>query len=321
MRRLAGLTALACITASLATSLSTAQDRPENTPRAEEPERAPDDARPPENHSADAAAPENTTPEGTRPPEKPADVAETQDSGANTSAPEAKEPTSETDVTASDEQAAAEEKVESNPALFIGPPPMPEWYRYKESDADFDSCKLALSVLGTRYKVLPAEMNPENPACGIARPIEVDQILPDLTLEGGAVMRCDTARSLALWAHDFLLPAATSLPDAPRITSLQLGTTYDCRGRVGTGEASPKLSEHSYGNAIDIMAVGFDKGDPLPIERRQDTGNIQEAFQRTIRGAACLYFTTVLGPGSNEAHDDHLHFDVAARKNGWRLCQ
>ncbi|MBC7084727.1 MAG: extensin family protein, partial [Firmicutes bacterium] len=37
--------------------------------------------------------------------------------------------------------------------------------------------------------------------------------------------------------------------------------------------------------------------------------------------AACLYFTTVLSPGSDDAHKDHLHLDVIERKSGYRFCR
>lgn len=241
-----------------------------------------------------------------RPPEKP-DAKEAADSGGADG----------------DASPAPEEKVaaEQPDGPMFGPPPPPKWYLQRETDQDYAACKLALSFLGTVYREEDQQTQTDNPECGIARPIRVERILPDLTLEGGALMRCDTARALGFWARDFLRPASAALPDAPRVTSLQLGTTYDCRGRVGTGNAAPKLSEHAYGNAIDIMAFVFDNGETLPVEPRADTGQMTEAFQKAVRHAGCLYFTTVLGPGSNAAHDNHLHFDVAVRKGGWRLCE
>lgn len=207
------------------------------------------------------------------------------------------------------------------PAEVFGPPAPPAWWMLRETDQQLAACKLALAHLGTVYAEQPAITNPEDPDCGIARPIRVDRILPDLVLEGGAVMRCDTARGLGFWARDFLRPAAVMLPGAPRVTGLQLGSTYDCRPRIGTGEAQPKLSEHALGNAIDIAAIRFADAEPLAIQPRTETGDLAEAFQRTIRASGCLFFTTVLGPGSNEAHDDHLHLDTAVRRGGWRLCQ
>ncbi len=209
----------------------------------------------------------------------------------------------------------------SESAPVFGPPAPPRWSALRETDTDYAACRLALSLLGTVYAEEPPITDPADPDCGIARPIRVERILPDLALEGGAVMRCDTARALGFWARDFLRPAAAMLPDAPRVTGLRLGTTYDCRPRVGTGADRPKLSEHALGNAIDIAGFVFDGADPLAVQPRTDTGNLAEAFQRTVRAAGCLFFTTVLGPGSNDAHDDHLHLDVAARRGDWRLCQ
>ncbi|SNR41152.1 extensin family protein [Paracoccus sediminis] len=213
------------------------------------------------------------------------------------------------------------EDTSSPAAAIFGPPAPPAWWALREADADFAACTQALSGLGTVYSLEQPIADDADRDCGIARPIRVTHILPGLTLDGGAVMRCGTARSLGLWARDFLRPAAALLPGAPTVAGLQLGTTYDCRPRVGTGEARPKLSEHALGNAIDIAAITFDGAGPLTIQPRRDTGDLAEAFQRTVRSAGCLFFTTVLGPGSNAAHGGHLHLDVAARRGGWRLCQ
>ncbi|MBU3029648.1 extensin family protein [Paracoccus marinaquae] len=207
-------------------------------------------------------------------------------------------------------------------APVFGPPAPPDWWGLRETDADYAACRLALSLLGTVYEELPQIDGGKNRNCGIARPVRVSHILPDLALENGAVMRCDTARALGFWARDFLRPAAATLPDAPRVTGLRLGSTYACRGRIGAGQDAQKLSEHALGNAIDISAILFEEGaEPLPILPRTDSGDRAEAFQRAIRGAACLYFTTILGPGTDQAHDNHLHLDLSARPGGWRLCQ
>lgn len=230
---------------------------------------------------------------------------------------------------ASEEQTARPPEKPTAPAVppdndvteVFGPPPPPPWFLLRESDQDYAACKLALSFLGTVYSEAPPQTAPENPDCGIARPVRVERILPDLVLEGGALMRCDTARSLGLWARDFLRPASAALPDAPRVAGLRLGTTYDCRARVGGQQKTAKLSEHAYGNAIDITGFVFDNGETLAIEPRMDTGQASEGFQKAVRHAGCLFFTTVLGPGSNAAHDNHLHFDMAARRGGWRLCE
>lgn len=218
---------------------------------------------------------------------------------------------------------AAPDRIPDKPQAreFLGPPAPPQWWQDSETPQELASCRLALAMLGTVYETQPTILDPQNPQCGIANPLRVDQIIPGVTLEGGAIMRCATARALALWTSEFVMPAAATLPDAPRVTAMQLGSTYGCRNRIGTGQDAPKISQHALGNAIDITAIEFDTGASLPVVPRQDTGDRAEAFQRTIRASACLYFSTVLGPGSNAAHDDHLHLDIAKRRGDWRLCQ
>ncbi|MDN5568370.1 MAG: extensin family protein [Paracoccus sp. (in: a-proteobacteria)] len=207
------------------------------------------------------------------------------------------------------------------PSAFQGPPAPPAWYALAETDAEFAACRLALSMLGTTYKLQDPLSAPDDRDCGIARPLRVSQIVPGVTLTGDPVMRCDTARALGFWTRDFLRPAAALMDGAPRLTGLQTGPAYSCRDRVGTGADQPKQSEHAYGSAVDIMAFDFDDGASMSVQPRVGDGNQAESFLRAARGTACLVFTTVLGPGANAAHDNHLHLDMAGRTNGWRLCE
>lgn len=244
-----------------------------------------------------------------RPPVKPEEEPQTKD----------EDPASEKEPPVSDDMTSEKKNVvKTKPKPVSGPP---EWRKLRETDQEYAACRLALSVLGTKYEEIPAIKDPDDRDCGIARPIRVQEIIPGVALQGGAEMRCDTARALGFWTQSFMRPAASALPEAPQLTGFQLGSGYSCRARVGTGKKRPKISQHALGNAIDIMAFEFSNGEVLKVEPRQDTGNIAEGFQRSAQSTACLYFSTVLGPGSNAAHNDHLHLDVAARKNGWRLCQ
>ena len=40
-----------------------------------------------------------------------------------------------------------------------------------------------------------------------------------------------------------------------------------------------------------------------------------------LRESVCARFTTVLGPGSDGYHEEHIHLDMAERNNGYRICQ
>ncbi|HEY0236230.1 MAG TPA: extensin family protein, partial [Afipia sp.] len=37
--------------------------------------------------------------------------------------------------------------------------------------------------------------------------------------------------------------------------------------------------------------------------------------------SVCTRFMTVLGPGSDWYHEDHIHLDLAERRNNYKLCQ
>lgn len=202
------------------------------------------------------------------------------------------------------------------------PPPdaLPLHQTLRESDFDHAACRLGLRLLGVEAAEAAPVADPDNRDCGIDRPVEVRALQPGLALDTPAVMRCDTARSLALWMREAVIPATRRLEGSPRITSVALGTSYACRGVVG-GASTATVSEHALGNAVDIAGFGFDDGTRLEIAPRGDRGGIEMAFQNAVQAAACLYFSTVLGPGSNAAHDDHLHLDIKARGSGFRLCQ
>ena len=178
------------------------------------------------------------------------------------------------------------------------------------------ACLLALTHLGARHERLPPQ---GAGACAVPDPVRLTSLSAEIDLPGAPVLQCDSARALALWAAQTLKPAAAMMPGAPRLTRIDTGPGHVCRDRVGTGEDDPKPSEHATGSAIDIAGFGFAGRDDLPVIPRE--GDMDMAFQRAARAGACLYFTTVLGPGSNAAHETHLHLDLARRRGDWRLCE
>lgn len=189
--------------------------------------------------------------------------------------------------------------------------------RLRESDFEFSACRLALHMLGATVEERPP-VTGDDPDCGIDRPLAIRAILPGVELAGAPVMRCDLARSLGLWMRDFVQPAARRLPGAPRVVALEPGTTYECRPRVGNDEA--RLSEHAFGNAYDIAAFRLDDGSRIAVGPQAE-GSLEAAFLAAVRWSACLDFGTVLGPGSNAAHENHLHLDVKRRSGGYRVCE
>jgi hypothetical protein len=48
---------------------------------------------------------------------------------------------------------------------------------------------------------------------------------------------------------------------------------------------------------------------------------VAKNFREGLRQATCARFSTVLGPGSDGEHENHIHVDMIERRNGYRICQ
>ena len=169
------------------------------------------------------------------------------------------------------------------------------------------------------YEEVAAVVPDDDVDCGILQPVKVSEIAPGVALVPPAVIRCPTAHALAAWVQDFVLPAAARLDGRGALTAIENGSGYTCRRR--NNQADGALSEHAFGNAFDVMGFRFEQGAPVMIEPRKAEDSLVSAFQDAIWASACLDFSTVLGPGSNTSHDDHLHLDIMARDTGFRLCE
>lgn len=187
-----------------------------------------------------------------------------------------------------------------------------------EDPEQFAACQAELKTLGTVFET--AAPIDDGEGCGMSNPVIVREILPGIKLSPEATFRCETALQLARMTRETIIPAARiALADKGELKAIQQASAYVCRNR--NSAATGKISEHAHGNAIDIAALEFDKGTVPMVIAAQDDGTFPAAFQRSLNAAACLYFTTVLSPGSDEAHKDHLHLDVIERKSGYRFCR
>lgn len=198
------------------------------------------------------------------------------------------------------------------------PPPSPDPAPISETPEDLALCLKDLKAIGADFSQAPT-IDGEF-GCGIAHPVTVRRILPEVALEPEATLRCETALSLARMTRDMLIPAAAhAFPDKPKLSGVSQASGYVCRNRNSADDG--KISEHAYGNALDIAGLSFgDEKMPVMIAR-QDDGTAEAAFQRAFNALACLYFTTVLSPGSDATHQDHMHLDVIERKSGFRFCR
>lgn len=188
-----------------------------------------------------------------------------------------------------------------------------------ETDADYATCLISLDNMGVTFSEADPIIPEEDADCGILRPLTITEIAPGIAIQPAATLRCEIVLALAIWTSEFVVPASERLPERGALSVIENGSGYICRRRNNLSDG--KLSEHAFGNAFDVMAFGFEDGSRVTIEPREAEGSMDEAFQDAVRATACLEFSTVLGPGSNATHDDHLHLDIIARGSGYRLCE
>jgi hypothetical protein len=132
-------------------------------------------------------------------------------------------------------------------------------------------------------------------------------------------MTCPLAANFTAWAKHAVRPAAKQYlgSDIERIETMG---TYSCR-KV-KGNSSNKLSEHAYGNAVDVAAFILKDGRRISVLKGWNGSTEERAFLRRLHESACKRFGTVLGPNYNAAHKDHLHFDMGkSMKDGSAYCR
>ncbi|MGZ2487209.1 hypothetical protein ACVITL_005794 [Rhizobium pisi] len=185
-----------------------------------------------------------------------------------------------------------------------------------EDPDELKACLAELNALGTKFTSINAI--DEGDGCGIEHPIKINALLPGVSL-GGAIMRCKTATSLAHWLKNTVQPALDAAKPGRKIAGIIPGTTFACRLR--NSASSGPISEHARGNALDVAAFKLDDGETMEMKPRWDDHTIEGAFQKAATAGACLYFTTVLAPGSDASHEKHLHVDIKDRENGYRICE
>src|SRR5258706_13504565 len=132
------------------------------------------------------------------------------------------------------------------------------------------------------------------------------------------IVSCQFAERLTAWLGHLVAPLIAGRMSTD-LRAVRTGPGYECRNR--NGAASGKLSAHAVGKAIDISGFELSSGKFIPI--KPDGDETMRNVVDTVRTAACGWFTTVLGPGSDAAHTDHLHVDMALHgtSDRYRICQ
>jgi hypothetical protein len=146
--------------------------------------------------------------------------------------------------------------------------------------------------------------------CGLTHPFKVSALANGtVSVEGPVTIDCSMVPALEDWLAEVVQPAAQARFGQPVVGLTAFGA-YSCRSVDNI--AGAQLSEHAFGNAIDIS--GFKLADGRAIVIVQDwkkTDSQESAFLHEAHAGACQHFTTVLGPGADVFHYNHFHLDLA----------
>jgi hypothetical protein len=170
---------------------------------------------------------------------------------------------------------------------------------------------------------------PDNPigapgGCGTPAPIAIAEI-SNVRINPPATINCDFAAALADWIDGTVQPLARKA-FLSQVTEIRNASAYACRRRNNASRG--KLSEHAKANALDVASFRFADGSEVTV-KGQASGLLQAIgfsrrgdFIKGVRRQACAYFNTVLGPGSDPFHKDHMHLDLMKVRPGrFKMCR
>jgi hypothetical protein len=175
-------------------------------------------------------------------------------------------------------------------------------------------CRANPSSLGQARKV--ADIDTGN-GCFVHNAYEV-RSLSGVSFSKPALVNCGVAATTAQWLEQVVQPAAEEA-FGERVVRIDVPAAYSCRPR--NNQRGAKLSEHGMGNAIDVSAFTLESGREVTVEQGWFAGRDDTAFLQNVRRGSCGLFKTVLGPGSDAHHDDHLHFDLQRHRSGGAYCR
>ena len=183
-----------------------------------------------------------------------------------------------------------------------------------------EACLSQRLVQPSAYMALSSKI--EGPGvCGMDYPFKVSAFNNGAVgLKSKVTLACPIIPQIDTWIDEIVRPAAKMYFGVP-LADIKAGS-YSCRPR--NNQRGAKLSEHSFGNALDIMGFALTDGREVSVVngwRSRDPA--EQEFLREVFVGACRYFTTVLGPGSDAFHYDHLHLDLARHdpRGQRRICK
>ena len=137
-------------------------------------------------------------------------------------------------------------------------------------------------------------------------------------LTPAATLSCPLVSALDRWVSEGVQPAAMHWFGSP-VAEIKQISAYSCRSMVGAGTSH--ISEHAFGNALDVAGFVLADGRKITVKDGWHGAPEEQGFLHDVQLYACETFTTVLSPGYNIYHYDHIHVDLMRRASGRHPCR
>ncbi len=162
----------------------------------------------------------------------------------------------------------------------------------------------------------PAEAEP--PPLPPLGPAKTPLVTGSVSVHPAATLACPIVSALDQWIAGAVQPAAMKWFHRPVVEIKQI-SAYSCRGMNGNPNAH--ISEHAFGNALDIAEFNLADGHKVSVQYGWHGTPEEQGFLHDVQDAACDEFTTVLAPGANVYHYNHIHVDLMRHYNGRHICE
>jgi len=156
------------------------------------------------------------------------------------------------------------------------------------------------------------------PPLGPARDPMVAASAGPVELKPAATLACPIVSALDQWINNAVQPAAQRWFRQPVVEIKQI-SAYSCRGM--NGDPNAHISEHAFGNALDVAEFTLADGHKVSVQYGWHGAPEEQAFLHDVQSAACDQFTTVLAPGANVYHYNHIHVDLMRHYNSRHICE
>jgi hypothetical protein len=202
------------------------------------------------------------------------------------------------------------------PLVIDEPPGWLTRHKLRQLDSQPQACLRTL-----QSAVLQAEPLPDReavPGCPLHNVLRVSQTR--VQIGAPFTLSCRAAVSLAMWEQHVLVPEAERWLGSP-VRRLDHFGSFACRNVYNREGA--RVSQHASADALDVAGFRVADGRRITVaahwrgEGAPGAEAPEAQFLRAVQQGACRYFDSVLGPGYNAAHADHLHFD----RGPFRLCR